>query len=148
MTDSTMSRRAVIGGSAAASLVALTAFAATGNGGVDRISRKMRMMLKARSRPSSLATAEVEDWMAEAGSHFRVPGYRLRLTGVRRLPLGSRPLELRQKPFIAVFDLLSRHFLPGDLIYPISHPHYPPFEIYLTNAPTRWHPRRMQALFG
>ena len=137
----------MIGGAAAASFLALTAVAATRTGGVDRISRKMRLM-QGRARPSSLATAEVEDWMAEAGSQFSVAGYRLRLTGVRRLPLGPRPVELRQKPFIAVFDLLSRHFLPGDLIYPISHPHYPPFEIYLTNAPTRWHPRRMQALFA
>ena len=148
MTKSTVSRRAVVGGTAAGGLVALSAIAATGTGGVDRISRKMRLMLKDRTRPASLATAEVEDWMVEIGSQFRLVGYRLRLTGVRRLPLEPRPVELRQKPFIAVFDLLSRHTLPGNLIYPIGHPRYPPFEIYLTNAPTSWHPRRMQALFG
>ena len=143
-----LSRRAVMAGAGALVVTAAAATTAAQWGRVDPISRKMRELLRLRPRPVSLATAEVEDWMAASGAQFTVAGYRLRLAGVRRLQAGERPEGLRQQPFVAVFDLLSRARLPGDLIYTIAHPDYGSFDIFLTNAPLPWFPRRMHAVFG
>ena len=143
-----VSRRAMLAGAAATGIVALGAMAATG-GGVDRITKSMRALLKGRRRPASLATAEVEDWIAEAGTQFVAAGYRLRLAGVKTLrDAGRRPQGLRRKSFIAVFDVVDRRTLRGDRLYAIRHPRYPAFQIYLTNAPTRARPRRVHALFS
>ena len=145
---SVLSRRALMAGAGALVVTAAAATTAAQWGRVDPISRKMRALLRLRPRPVSLATAEVEDWMAASGTQFRVAGYRLRLAGVRRLQTGGRPAGLRQRPFVAVFDLLSRARLPGDLIYTIAHPNYGSFDIFLTHAPRPWFPRRMHAVFG
>ncbi len=133
---------------AATGFVGLAAIAATTASGVDPVTRAMRRLLEGRRRPASLANADILDWVAETGTLFTAAGYRLRLAGVRALKTGPRPPELRQRPFIAVFDVVGRSPLPGDLIYEVSHARYPAFDLYLTNAPTRTRPLRLHALFG
>jgi hypothetical protein len=148
-SSNVISRRAMLAGAGATGLLAIGAVAATTHNGVDPISRRLKALLQTRQRPSSLATAEIEDWMAVAGSIFTAAGYRLRFAGVRALAeRGERPEGLRHKPFIAVFDALGGHRLPGGLIYTISHPDYPSFDIFLDDAPAPHRPRRMTALFN
>jgi hypothetical protein len=143
-----LSRRRLLVGAGACGAVALGALAATKTSLVSADSKESGSTTST-APPASLATAEMEAWIAEVGSTFRAAGQRLRLSGVQPLPLvGDRPAALRDRPFIAVLDGQSGSALAGDLIYAITHPNYPGFDIYLTSAPTAAYPRRMHALFN
>ena len=143
-----VSRRGLLAGAGVCGVATVAALAA---GGTSLLSGGATQSGSTSSPtpPASLATAEMADWLAEVGSTFRAAGYRLKLAGVTALPLvGNRPAGLRLRPFIAVLDAQGTSVLPGELIYAITHPDYPGFDIYLTNAPTATNPRRMHALFN
>ena len=94
-----------------------------------------------------LATADADKWAAAAGSTFSAGGYTLRLAGIERIAqAGSRPDRLRQQAFVALFDIVRGGFMPGDLIYRISHATIPAFDIFLVNGASS--PTRMHAFFN
>lgn len=146
-TEKHLSRRNLIAGFAAVGAFAAVAMAAK-SGRIARSSSLRGTTTGGRSRPASLATAEIEHWMAEVGSEFDIVHTRMRLSGVRALPAdGERPAELRQRPFIAVFDLPQGEALPGNLLYNIVNRHYPAFDIYLAE-PGDQSLHRMLAIFN
>ena len=146
-TSSRLSRRNLLAGVAALGAFAVVAMAAKSS----RTARSLSLRSTsggARARPASLATAEIEHWMAEVGSQFDIAHTRMRLAGVRALPAeGTRPAELRQRPFIAVFDLPQGEALPGNLVYRIANQAYPAFDIYLAE-PSDQRLHRMLAVFN
>ena len=147
-TSSHFSRRNLLAGLAAVGTFAVVAMAAK-NSRIAR-SSSLRSISGGGSltRPASLATAEIEHWMAEVGSWFDIGYTRMRLAGVRALPVeGTRPAELRQRPFIAVFDLPQGEALPGNLVYRIANQRYPAFDIYLAE-PDDQRLNRMLAVFN
>lgn len=146
-TKKRMSRRDLLAGFAAVGAFAVVAMAAK-KSGMTRSPSLRGSKAGTRSRPASLATAEIEHWIAEVGSHFDIGHTRMRLSGVRPLPAeGPRPAEVRQRPFIAVFDLPLGEALPGNLLYRIAHQAYPAFDIYLAE-PDDQSLHRMLAVFN
>ncbi len=144
---SRLSRRDLLAGVTAIGAFAVVAMAAK-KSQLARSSSLRSSASSARSRPDSLATAEIEHWMAEVGSLFDIAHTRMRLSGVRALTTeGPRPPELRQRPFIAVFDLPQGEALPGNLLYRIAHQRYPAFDIYLAE-PDDQRLHRMLAIFN
>ena len=94
-----------------------------------------------------LSTADADKWAAAAGSLFDAGGYVLRLTGIERIEqAGRRPGELRQQAFVALFDIVRGGFMPGELIYRISHATIPAFNIFLSGSAST--PSRMHAFFN
>ncbi len=86
--------------------------------------------------------------MAEVGAEFEIAYTRMRLAGVRALPTaGARPPEIRQRPFIAVFDLPQGEALPGNLVYRIANRAYPAFDVFLAE-PDDGRLNRMLAIFN
>ena len=146
-TEKRLSRRDLLAGFAAVGAFAVVAMAAK-NSHIVRSTSLRRTATNTRSRPASLATAEIEHWMAEVGSDFDIAHTRMRLSGVRALTAeGPRPAELRQRPFVAVFDLPRGEALPGNLLYRIAHQAYPAFDIYLAEPDDR-SLHRMLAVFN
>jgi hypothetical protein len=134
--DWQVSRRTVLAGMGATALAGCGGGSPSGSGA----------SLTAQTGPV-LATAEPDVWSAATGSVFQTPGFTMQLAGIDLLSVvGERPDELRQQPFIAAFDILSGDFMPGNLVYTISHATIPTFDIYLTNHSTNT--RRMFALFN
>lgn len=94
-----------------------------------------------------LSTADADKWEAAAGSLFDAGGYVLRLAGIERIEqAGRRPGELRQQAFVALFDIVRGGFMPGELIYRISHATIPAFNIFLSSSAST--PSRMHAFFN
>lgn len=93
-----------------------------------------------------LATATQEQWAAQVGQVFEVAGQTMRLAGVRALPsLGARPASVRQRGFLAVFDLAGGSALASDLIYDLSHRVHGQLSLFLTATDS---PSRMHAVFN
>jgi hypothetical protein len=117
-------------------LVGIGASALAGCGVAPGSDSSSGVSLTAKSGPA-LATAEADVWTAAAGSQFQTTGYTMQLAGIDLLRVvGERPEGLRRQPFIAVFDILSGGFMPGNLVYAIRHTTIPTFDIYLTNHST------------
>ncbi len=97
----------------------------------------------------SLAHADMTEWSELAGSLFRTDsGAELRLAGVEPLPSsGARPAGLRERAFVAVFEVARGVSLPGDLIHRMRRRGGPSFDIYLAAADAAA-PRRMHAVFN
>jgi hypothetical protein len=101
----------------------------------------------ASAAAAPLATADADKWAAAVGSRFDAGGYILQLAGIERIDqAGRRPGELRQQAFVAVFDIVRGGFMPGDLIYRISHATIPAFNIFLANSVSSQ--SRMHAFFN
>ena len=141
MTDSEVSgidRRTLLAGIAGAS--ALSAC----SGGISLLDAGAGASASAAPR---LATADADKWAAAAGSTFSTGGYTLRLAGIERIAqTGSRPDALRQQAFVALFDIVRGGFMPGDLIYRVTHATIPAFDIFLVNGASS--PTRMHAFFN
>jgi len=130
--DQALSRRKMLAVIAAAGTLAAIAMAAKNTSAFQRSTSLARPGSFGRVRPASLATAEIEYWQAEVGSDFDIAHTRMRLAGVRALEVaGARPPEIRQRPFIAVFELPQGEVLPGNLVYRIANRYYPEFDIFL-----------------
>ena len=144
-----MSRRNMLVGLAAAGVIGAIAMAAKTGGGETGSTDAAASGAGGSTRPASLATAEIEHWMAEVGASFDIAFTRMRLAGVTPLEIegAPRPANLRQRPFVAVFDLPQGQTLPGNLVYRIVTRNYPAFDIFLDEpAPTAL--RRMRAVFN
>jgi hypothetical protein len=135
----TISRRTVITGLAgAAALGGCSGGISIGDSGVGGT---------ASAAAAPLSTADADKWAAAVGSRFDAGGYILQLAGIERIDQsGRRPGELRQQAFVAVFDIVRGGFMPGDLIYRISHATIPAFNIFLANSVSSQ--SRMHAFFN
>ncbi len=144
-----LSRRNLLGGLAAVGALAAAAIAAKNNAVVGRSTSLARAILGGRSRPVSLATAEMADWQAAVGMNFGIADYlTMRLIGVRSYgPAGDRPPGVRRQGFVAVFELPAFEQLPGDLIYTVSNPTYGAIELFLSECAER-NPRRLKAILS
>ncbi len=129
-----VSRRNLIAGVAAAGVIAALAVAVKNPAAIGDSGSLIRDTFTG-GRSASLATAEREAWQAAVGSDFAVGHTRMRLAGVRPLPRGgARPANLRQNPFIAVFELPMGQALPGNLVYSVRTARVPAFDMFLSQS--------------
>lgn len=98
----------------------------------------------------SLADAGDEEWLDQVGTIFTVGGgTSLKLVAVTPMTsVGRRPAGLRDRAFLAQFDVQNRGTMAGDLIYIASHPSYGAFRIFLSASSAPNLPYRMTALFN
>ena len=143
-----LSRRNMIVGAAATAVAATVALAASNRSIARRSGGFVRWVMNQRLRPASLATAEMEHWMAEVGADFEIGFTRMRLVGVQPLPLvGDRPEGLRRRPFVAIFDLPQGESYPGNIVHRVHNARYPAFDIFFAE-PTLERLNRMTAVFN
>jgi hypothetical protein len=133
-TATRVSRRNLLAGLAAGGVIAALAVAVKNPAAIERSGSLVRDALSG-GRAGSLATAERDVWRAAVGSDFSIGHTRMRLAGVRPLPRGgARPANLRQNPFIAVFELPMGQSLPGNLVYTARTARSAAFEIFLSES--------------
>jgi hypothetical protein len=140
-----VNRRTVVGSLLASGLLGVFSFAAVrkqeGSSGTTSTSSQT-------TTQTGLATSEMDKWSRRVGSDFTTGTFRLRLQGVRALnSSGDRPAELRDTAFLAVFEVLSGGYMPGDLIYRMT-TRNEVLDVFLANAFTSQYPRNMHAVFN
>ena len=149
---STLSRRNLVLGLAGGTMLAgLVALLPAGTSPLSRQARRLAASNRWTRRFISLADAGMGDWAGQIGAVFQAAGgWSLRLAGVRPLPSsGERPAGLgRDRAFLAVFDVLGRREMPGDLIYTAAHRDYAAFDLFLSAAEASGATRRMHAVFN
>jgi hypothetical protein len=97
----------------------------------------------------SLGDAGYNEWLDQVGSLFSVGGSSLKLVAVTALNSnGPRPDGLRDRAFVAKFDVQGRGTMAGDLIYAASTPNYGAFQIFLSASSDPNLPQRMTAVFN
>jgi hypothetical protein len=140
-----VNRRYVVAGMCASGLLGAFSFAAV---------RTQQQLAKGQqpagqTQTQSLATSEMDRWSRMVGDEFTGGGFRLKLKGVQALnSKGDRPPEVtRDAAFLAVFEVLSGGFMPGDLIYRMSTRNQA-LDVFLGNASTRAFPNQMHAVFN
>lgn len=140
-----VSRRHVVAGICASGLFGAFSFAAV------RLQQQQSNVqpLAGQIQSEPLATSEMDRWSRLVGNEFTGNGFRLKLMGVQPLnSKGVRPPDVtRDAAFLAVFEVLSGGYMPGDLIYRMSSRNQV-VDIFLANASTREFPNRMHAVFN
>ena len=140
-----VNRRTVVGGLFASGLLGAFSFAAVRNS--QELSTTSSTGTQSTTQ-TTLATSEMDKWSRRVGSDFTTGNFRLRLQGVRALnSSGDRPAELRDTAFLAVFEVLSGGYMPGDLIYRMTSRNEV-LDVFLANAFTTQYPRNMHAVFN
>lgn len=141
-----VNRRTVVGSLFASGLLGAISFAAVRNQQVS--SRTQSTGTQTTSQSQTLATSEMDRWSKMVGSDFTSGAFRLRLQGVRALnSTGDRPPELRDGAFLAVFEVISGGYMPGDLIYRMTTRNQV-LDVFLANAFSPEYPRNMHAVFN
>lgn len=141
-----LSRRHVVAGMCASGLLSVFSFAAVRL--QQQQQQKTAQPLAGQTQTQPLATSEMDRWSRMVGDEFTGQGFRLKLKGVQALnSKGVRPEELRDNAFLAVFEVLSGGYMPGDLIYRMSTRNQV-LDIFLANAFTPQFPRNMNAVFN
>ena len=143
-----VNRRAVVGGLFASGLLSALSVAAVRNLQVSS-GTQSGTTSQTTTQTQPLATSEMDRWSRMVGKEFTGAGFRLKLKGVQALnSAGDRPPEVtRDAAFVAVFEVLSGGYMPGDLIYRLS-TRDEVLDIFLANAFTREFPRNMHAVFN
>jgi len=141
-----MRRRHVVGGLFASGALGAFAFAAVRT---QQSSPAQTSATTTQVQSTTLATAEMDRWSRMVGSEFTTAGFSLKLMGVQALnSAGVRPPEVtRDAAFVAIFDVLSGGYMPGDLIYRMTS-RSQVLDVFLNNAFTPQFPRRMNAVFN
>ena len=96
----------------------------------------------------ALRSASYDDWMVQVGTNFTAhTGQVLNLVDVQAFSQkGGRPRNIRDRAFVARFDITRGGALPEDL-YRVAHPNGGTFDIFLTRgSPDK--PLRMLAVFN
>jgi len=139
-------RRHVVGGLCASGALGAFAFAAVRT---QQSSPAQTSATTTQVQSTTLATAEMDRWSRMVGSEFTTAGFSLKLMGVQALnSAGVRPPEVtRDAAFVAIFDVLSGGYMPGDLIYRMTS-RSQVLDVFLNNAFTPQFPRRMHAVFN
>ncbi len=128
--------------------------AAAGTAGVMQFTSAKEM--KELFRPASagrrgveLASATNGDWALQRGTLFTAEtGHVLKLVDVQVFPQKTpRPKYLRDKAFVAGFEVVKGGPLEGDKTYRFRHGEGGEFDMYLS-ANIRSKPLRMHAVFG
>ena len=143
---SSLSRRNILIGAAGATVCAIVA-APLLRPVVGERTRRLLAGNPITRRFLSLADAEQAEWAALVGSVFAESGGRtLRLAGVRPLlSAGERPAGLRDRAFLAVFDVAGRAAMAGEMIYALTHPQYGAAQVFLSQSDRQG---RMLAVFN
>jgi len=143
---SRLSRRNILVGAAGAAVCAIVATPLL-RPVVGERTRRLLAGNPVTRRFLSLADAGQAEWAAQVGSVFTASGgHMLRLAGVQPLlSRGERPAGLRDRAFLAVFDVAGGASLAGDVIYTLTHPQYGATQVFLSLSGT---PGRMQAVFN
>lgn len=100
---------------------------------------------------ASLANATHADWEREIGSIFTTSdGYRMRLALIEALssPGARPPSVMRNRAFIATFDVLGGGLMPGERIHNVSHALHGRFNLFLSAPRNVAAGRRMTALLN
>ena len=140
-----VSRRHVVAGMCASGLLGAFSFAAV------KLQQQQKNLepVTGSVQTEPLATSEMDRWSRMVGNEFTGSGFRLKLMGVQPLnSQGVRPPEVtRDAAFLAVFEVLSGGYMPGDLIYRLTNRNQV-VDIFLANAFTPQFPRNMNAVFN
>jgi hypothetical protein len=147
--ESLLSRRNVIVGVGGTVAVGALAVSDAGQKQVQAFKQQLW-----KNRPGRhnvrLSTASVDDWAVQVGSKFQTStGHTLKLVDVRQFDhQGKRPAGLRDRPFVAGFEVVSgKSTLPDQLLLRINHSEGGTFDLFLTAAaPDK--PKRRIAVFG
>jgi hypothetical protein len=143
--ESVFSRRGLVVGMAGAAVAGTVAVQKSG--GAEAFARLLRP--HGQGRPGAwLAKATSDDWALQIGSTFTAhSGHVLKLIDVQRFPQkGTRPKGLRDRAFVARFDVVKGGKMPGNTVYRVNHKRGP-FNLFLdAENPTRV--RRMTAVFN
>jgi hypothetical protein len=139
-------RRHVVGGLCASGALGAFAFAAVRT---QDSTTSQTSGTTTQTQTQTLATAEMDRWSRMVGSEFTTAGFSVKLVGVQALNSeGVRPPEVtRDAAFLAVFEVLTGGYMPGDLIYRLTGRNQV-LDVFLTNAFTPQFPRRMHAVFN
>lgn len=100
-------------------------------------------------RGVNLGTANADDWALQVGSTFTAhTGHLLKLVDVQAFRADkSRPAGLRDKAFVARFDVAEGGAMSGSDLYRMNHPEGGTFEMLLTGG-VPGKPLRMLAVFN
>ena len=141
-----LSRRNVLIGAAGAAVCAVVATPLL-RPAVGERARRLLAGNPVTRRFLSLADAGQAEWATQVGSVFtEISGHTLRLAGVRPLlSVGERPAGLRDRAFLAVFDVAGGAAMAGDVIYTLTHPQYGATQVFLSLSDTQG---RMHAVFN
>lgn len=141
-----LSRRNLLVGLAASGATVGTVIAQnSGPAGVATFKQAIWQQRPGR-RDVPLGTANLDDWAQLVGSTFRTTeGHVLELADVRAFPQpGPHPSGVRDRAFVAGFEIMSGGPMADSRIYRVDHPQGA-FEVFLTTAEK---PMRMLAVFG
>jgi hypothetical protein len=143
--ESLLSRRNVViglAGSAAAGTVAVQQ-----SGGAKAFAELLRPSGKGSSN-AWLAKATWADWETQIGANFTAnTGQVLKLIDIQRFPADAkRPKNLRDRAFVARFDIVRGGQMAPDTIYRVNH-RRGAFDIFLSKGDPE-KPRRMLAVFN
>lgn len=148
-TMSLLSRRNLVLGLAGTAAVGVTVgtVSTQGSEGADAFARLLEPV-GLGSRGVQLATGSVHDWRLQVGSKFTAQtGHVLQLANVQSFPDSERPEGLRDRAFVARFDVVQGGALPGSQTYRVSHGEGGTFDMHVTSGdPAK--PLRMLAVFG
>jgi hypothetical protein len=142
--ESLLSRRNVVlglAGTAAAGTVAVQK-----TGGADALASLLRPAEEGNGSVL-LAKATAADWALQIGTIFTAhTGHILKLVDVQNFPKSARPKGMRNRAFVARFDIVKGGKMAGDKIYRVNH-QQGAFDLFLSGAnPAK--PKRMKAVFG
>jgi hypothetical protein len=135
-----------LAGTAAVGAVAVT------EGGQQQVAAFKNMLWKRQpgNRYARLANASVDDWALKIGSTFTTStGHTFKLTDVRQFGgQGKRPAGLRDRPFVAGFQVVSGPAtLPKEITLAVTGSDGQSFDMFNT-AGSRDKPDRRIAVFG
>jgi len=116
--------------------------------GADTLAEILRPVQLGR-RGVPLGTAQADDWALQVGSTFTAhTGHLLKLVDVQRFKQDKGRLAgLRERAFVARFDVTEGGSLPGSEIYSVNHPEGGVFDMLLTGGIPD-NPLRMLAVFN
>ena len=143
--ESLLSRRNVVLGLAGTAAVGTVAVQKSG--GADAFAKLLSPGEGGRTGVW-LAKAASADWVLQVGSTFTAhTGHVLKLVNVQGFPKsGKLPAGVRDRAFVARFDILKGGKMPGDKIYRVNHKQGA-FDLFLTTGdPSK--PLRMKAVFS
>jgi len=146
--ESLLSRRNMLVGLTAGAATVGTVAVRSGQAQIESFRQLLWQRRPGRHRVP-LGTAGLDDWALQIGSKFQTAsGDVLKLADVRAFPQADkRPRGLRDRAFVAGFEVVSGNPLPDQLIQHVDHPEGGRFDILLSaGSPDK--PGRMIAVFG
>jgi hypothetical protein len=146
--DLHLSRRNLVLGLAGAGAAGAVAAASAGGLLAGVVGAVAGTAAPAPPRPVPLARGSYDDWLRAVGRTFGATGgYRLKLVGIRAVGSAANRRGVpgvRSRAFVALFNVLGRATMAGDLVYSLAHGR-DRFDLYLGAGAAR---QRMIAVLG